>query len=58
MLKNGDVDTIKKLTLSDLDINLVRDYAVSVEGNQIDLAYGLMLIAFKVKPNGPFLNKK
>jgi len=58
MLKNGNVDAIKELSLSDLDINLVRDYAVSIEGNQINLAYDLMLIALKARPNGTFLKKK
>tara|TARA_R110001583_G_scaffold17482_1_gene70631 strand:- start:1803 stop:2999 length:1197 start_codon:yes stop_codon:yes gene_type:complete len=58
MLNNGDIDTIKALTLTSLDINMIRDYAVSIEDNNTRLAYDLMLIAYNARPNGPFIKQK
>ena len=45
-------------SLSSDDINFLRDKAVAIENNNLQLSYNLMQIAHQARPNGLFIKKK
>lgn len=55
--KNSFYDLISN-DLSYKDVNYIRDTALTYENNNINFAYELMYIAFKLRPSGPFIRKK
>lgn len=57
-----DQDSLSKLDISDItssnEVNYLRDYAVGIEKNNLELAYYLMSLAHQARPNGKLIEKK
>ena len=47
-----------KKELSYGDVDTIRDAAISLEKNNINLAFSLMSLAARLRPDGPFIRKK
>lgn len=57
-IERGELDMLKKYKLQDSDLLPLKQKAESLEKNNLELAYELMSLALKIKPNGSGIIKK